>query len=86
MANSKFEYVKGFEQVITYVWALAVHLVNTPCNQLAQQPGGAITHFFAAAAAAAAAAAVVAAAQATDWVLLPSTYIVIRVDGKGFTK
>jgi hypothetical protein len=81
MANSKFEYVKGFEQVITYVWALAVHLVNTPCNQLAQQPGGAITHFFAAAA-----AAVVAAAQATDWVLLPSTYIVIRVDGKGFTK
>ncbi|KAF6263243.1 histidine tRNA 5'-guanylyltransferase [Scenedesmus sp. NREL 46B-D3] len=24
--------------------------------------------------------------QATDWVLLPSTYIVIRVDGKGFTK
>ncbi|WIA17706.1 hypothetical protein OEZ85_009223 [Tetradesmus obliquus] len=37
MANSKFEYVKGFE-------------------------------------------------QATDWVLLPSTYVVIRVDGKGFTK
>ncbi|KAF6252077.1 histidine tRNA 5'-guanylyltransferase [Scenedesmus sp. NREL 46B-D3] len=37
MANSKFEYVKGFE-------------------------------------------------QATDWVLLPSTYIVVRVDGKGFTK
>jgi tRNA(His) 5'-end guanylyltransferase len=36
--------------------------------------------------AAAAAATVVATAQATDWVLLPSTYIVIRVDGKGFTK
>jgi tRNA(His) 5'-end guanylyltransferase len=41
-----------------------------------------LSHLFAAAVA----VAVVAIVQATDWVLLPSTYIVIRVDGKGFTK